>query len=110
VIVNGTLTKTVSGSLHFLRNPRAIALDAAAVETARGQGVTQIMVTDRDNGAIYRASLTDLLSFGWLLNRGYGWQLAMRLDRWQRDGQAVQPEPRPMPDQPQQLALFGGGV
>jgi len=112
VIVAGSLTKTVSGSLHFLRSPRAIALDAGAAQAAEAQGVTQIAVTDRETGEVYRATIGELRQHGWQFNRGWGTQIAMRLERWQRAGDQVQIEP-PAAERPQvaarQLALFGGG-
>ena len=105
VIVGGALTKTVSGSVHFLRNPCAIALDLGAVQAADAQGVSQIFVTDRETGTLYRSTITELYRHGWKFNRGWGWQIAMRLERWQRDGDQVKTVEPPAGERPPVAAL-----
>ena len=91
VIVSGVLTKAVDGSRHFLKNPPAIAFYAGAVAEAERLGVTQIAVTDRETGKIYRATLDELYRFGWRFDRGYGVQMAMRLTRWHTEGELTAP-------------------
>lgn len=108
VIVDGVLTKTIDASKHMLRFPPAIALSTVAVAEAERLGVTQIVVSDRESGKVYRATLADLHDFGWSFDRGFGAQLALRLSRWTTDGAATAPAP-PAPPAPVvvQLGLWG---
>lgn len=113
VIVGGVLTKTISKA-HYLTNPPAIALDAGAVAQADAAHVTQIVITDRDSGKVYGASLSELYTHGWRFNRGWGEQYAMRLSRWHVDGgpaaaPVVAPAQQPA-TAPGQLSLFGAGL
>jgi hypothetical protein len=99
VIVDGSLTKLVDGSKHFLRNPPAIAIDAGAIAEAEALGVEQIAVTDRESGRTYRAALSEFYAHSWRFDRGYGAQRAMRLTRWHTNGEptpAVNTAPRPV--------------
>jgi hypothetical protein len=105
VIVGGALTKTVSGSIHFLRSPRAIALDLGAVQAAEAQGVSQIFISDRETSTVYRSTVTELYRHGWRFNRGWGEQIAMRLDRWQRDSDQVKTTETQPPERPPAAAL-----
>ena len=108
VIVGGALTKAIRGSVHMLRRPRAIALDVGAVEAAEARGISPVAVTDHETRTVYRTTITELYRHGWRFNRGWGTQIAMRLERWQRDGD----EPERQPEQPKcdrgslQLALL----
>jgi hypothetical protein len=106
VIVDGVLTKTVDASRHFLKHPPAIALDAHAIAEAEALGVSQIAVTDRESGRVYRSTIAELRAHGWEFDRGYGAQIAMRLTRWATEGdEPPAPAPRPVAE-PLQLGLW----
>jgi hypothetical protein len=86
--------KTIRGSKHMLRTPRAIALDLGSIRNAQAAGATWAEVTDLESGATYRASLDVILRDGREFDRGYGRQIYLPLDQWNR------------PDLGEQLTLF----
>lgn len=98
VLDGDVLRKTVAASLHFLRKPPSIAFDCSILDAARQAGVRRIEVLDRETDRTYTASLGDFERWGVSVNRGFGAQRALPLERWQvrRPGDGVQ------------LALFGG--
>ena len=79
----------------MLRTPRGWASDVVALRAALAAGATHIEIYDAESGATYRASIADMLDRGIEFNRGFGDQIALPLDKWQR------------PDQGTQLDLFG---
>jgi hypothetical protein len=85
VLEGGVLKKAVEGSKHFLRQPRAIALDLGAVQAAEAEGVSLVVVTDRETSTVYRTTISELHQRGWEFNRGCGEQIALRVERWERD-------------------------
>ena len=46
VMINDTLHKRVSSSIHFLKSPPAISFDEISIKEARNQGAKKIMVHD----------------------------------------------------------------
>jgi hypothetical protein len=89
------LCKRVSASKHFLRHPPAIAFDASVLDWAEGQGARLCRIEDRETGAVYLASLLMIRQRGFLLERGFGRQIALPLGSWSIES----------PGQPR---LFGG--
>ncbi|BCW94681.1 MAG: hypothetical protein WHS44_09895 [Fimbriimonadales bacterium] len=81
VIQNRTLQKEIRGSIHLLRKPPAIALDAAMYDRWR-RHFDAIEVHDTETGRVYRISATRFEHFRWELERGYGRQYAVALSRW----------------------------
>jgi hypothetical protein len=81
-VKGNAFTKTVSGSKHFLRSPKAIALDTQSVADARKAGATLVEVVDRETGLVYRASIDRLFTKGFSLDRGYGSQIALSITDW----------------------------
>lgn len=77
-----TLTKTVHSSRHLLRKPPAWALDVASLDQAKALGARRVALHDADTGATYEAPLDlfDLYAFD--LDRGFGRQRALPLERW----------------------------
>lgn len=94
-VAGATFFKRVFGSKHFLRRPRAIALDLQSIHDAQDVGATMAEVTDGETGRTYRAALDIILRDGFRFNRGHGAQVALPLDSWNR------------PDLGEQLGLFG---
>lgn len=82
--------KTVRGSKHMLRTPRAWASDIAALAAARQAGATHIEIEDSESGALYRASIAEMLEHGFTFDRGFGLQVALPLDKWQRPDKGTQ--------------------
>lgn len=81
-VTGGVFKKTVSGSVHFLRKPPAIALDVDSIRQAREYGAVSIQITDRETGREYSCDLEYFDRHSFALNRGFGDQRAMPLDRW----------------------------
>ena len=77
-----TLVKRVIGSKHMLRTPKAWAVDVVAYEQAKRAGARYIEIRDRESGITYRVSLDGFLRFGIRLDRGYGAQIALPLEKW----------------------------
>lgn len=94
-VAGGVFRKRVFGSKHFLRRPRAIALDVQSIRDAMDAGATMAEIVDGETGRTYRASLDRMLRDGWRFNRGHGAQVALPLDSFDR------------PDLGEQLTLFG---
>jgi hypothetical protein len=86
--VTGTvLSKSIDGSRHMLKRPPAIAFDEQALEIAESMGVTDIVVTDRETGIVYRATMGTLRQRGIKLDRGFGKQVALIMGDWQTESQ-----------------------
>lgn len=72
----------------ILRKPPAIASDLQALHDAERAGAEYCRFTCTDTGIIYRAPIAKIWDVGFLLNRGYGEQIALTLSSWTqtRDG------------------------
>jgi len=81
-IEGDTLRKRVYGSRHMLRTPRAWAVDADILTNAQKAGVRFVEVVDKESGTTYRTSLDRFFHFGFQLNRGFGLQVALPLEKW----------------------------
>jgi hypothetical protein len=93
-VQDGTFFKTVRGSRHFLRKPRAIAFDLSTLFDAIDAGAAMVEVTDSESGKVYTARIDDILRDGKRFDRGYGKQIFYLLSRWRH------------PNAPEQLTLF----
>jgi hypothetical protein len=81
VIQNRTLIKEIRGSIHLLRKPPAIAIDANMYNRWRPYFDT-IEIRDTETGRVYRISAKHFDYWRWELERGYGKQYAVALSRW----------------------------
>lgn len=81
-VSGGVFKKTVSGSRHFLIRPRAIALDVDSIRQAKEYGAVGIEITDRETGTVYSCDMGNFARYSFDLNRGFGAQKALTLDRW----------------------------
>ncbi|CUU11345.1 hypothetical protein GBSOP10_111143 [Armatimonadetes bacterium GBS] len=81
VIQNRTLIKEIRGSVHLLRKPPAIAIDARMYDKWR-RHFDSIEIRDTETGRVYRISAKQFESWRWELERGYGKQYAVALSRW----------------------------
>lgn len=81
-VIRGTFYKAVSGKLHFLRNPPAICSDKSALADAVRYGATKMIVTDKDTGTRYFATVATIHKYGFTVNRGAGEQVGLTLNRW----------------------------
>jgi hypothetical protein len=83
-VKNNAFSKRVSASRHFLHTPQAICLDVASLAQAELLGATAVEVTDKESGCVYRASTKQIHDHGFTLDRGYGEQIGLVLNRWQQ--------------------------
>lgn len=73
--------KPVAGSRHMLRMPRAWAVDAELYEQVR-PSIDRIVIEDRETGTRYHTTAEIFDTFRGELNRGFGRQYYLVLDRW----------------------------
>jgi hypothetical protein len=81
VIENRVLRKEIRGSLHLLRKPPAIALDARMYDRYRPH-FDEIAITDTETGTVYRAGASYFDRRRLVIERGYGKQYALLLSCW----------------------------
>lgn len=81
-----TFAKRVSASRHFLRTPKAIALDLDSLAQAEQAGARRVAVEDTESGIIYRASIDYIRQAGFEIDRGFGRQIALPLNGWIKTG------------------------
>ena len=105
--------KTISGSKHMLRSPKAIAFDACTLDDAERAGATHVSVTDCETRCNYRAAIADVRRYGFPVARGHGRQVALSLDRYSVNGESPEAERRAAATNQEridlQLGLFAGG-
>ena len=108
-----TFCKTITGSKHMLRSPKAIAFDACTLDDAQRAGATHVRVTDAETGRTYTAPIADVRRYGFPVARGHGRQVALPLDRYSVDGETPEAERRAAATNQErkdlQLGLFEGG-
>ena len=100
ILFGDTFRKTIKGSRHLLHKPAAICLDSDALDRAVAAGATRVEVVDTETGTTYSQTIAQVKRAGFVIDRGWGIQLALVLSAWQ-----VQ-----RPGEAKQLALFGGGI
>jgi len=91
--------KTVSGSKHMLRTPKAWAIDAWAFDNEVKPNATAIAVVDKETDNEYHASVDTFDKLKGVLDRGFGRQYYLTLNNWNvKEGNNGH----------QQLSLWGG--
>ncbi len=81
-IRGNTLYKKVKSSVHMLLMPKAWAIDEDAIDFAVSKGTTDIEVSDKESGSVYRCSIQTFVRYGVKINRGFGQQIALPLSYW----------------------------
>lgn len=90
------LYKTVSGKKHFLRRPPSIAFDEVVIAKAKELGATHIMVLDKEDGTVYKCSVTQFEAGALHLDRGFGKQMALPMGKWnQPEAEEAKPDAQP---------------
>ena len=88
-VEGGVFRKSISGSKHILRSPRAIAFDRSTLRDAERDGAVWVEVTDDETRTVYTARIADIWTHGFAVNRGYGDQIALALQRFSVNGRPV---------------------
>ena len=73
--------KNIQGSKHLLRTPRAIAIDACALDELPPT-IQIIEVFDTENSKNYTTTIGNFHRYKMELDRGFGRQYALTLNRW----------------------------
>ncbi len=81
-ITGDTFTTKRAASKHMLRKPPAWAIDRAPLQRLASQGVTTVVVHDTEGRLVYTASIADFARHGFVIDRGYGVQAALKLGHW----------------------------
>jgi hypothetical protein len=87
-VQGGVFYKTIR-SKHMLRVPPAIANDIGALQDAMNAGANNVCITNKDSGIKYTASMERILNEGKRFNRGFGEQIFLTLNEWQKSGANV---------------------
>lgn len=105
-VANGVFVKSIVGSKHILRKPRAIAFDVRSLRDAQDYGATRVAVQDIENGTVYAASIKEIMEHGFTLDRGFGKQVALPINKFQISVKDAKGVPQPTEPETVQLAAF----
>lgn len=106
-VCGNVFKKTITGSLHILRIPPALAFDVSSLDDAEKMGADRVEVTDRESGRVYAATIEFIRRNGFTVSRGFGAQIALPLAYFSIDGQPPRNTPtKAKANQPQQGRLF----
>lgn len=79
-VLKGIFKKTITGSLHFLKKPPAIALSVESLAQAERAGAVEIHITDRETGRVYACTFEHFKNRAFPIQRGrFEPQLALLL-------------------------------
>ena len=81
-----TFHKTISGSKHLLRRPRAICFDRCTLLDAAAAGAARAEIFDRETGTTYAATFETIDAHSFPVRRGHGDQVGVTLDHWSVNG------------------------
>ena len=81
-VEGNTFYKSIKGSKHILRRPRAIAFDLYSLDEAEGVGAVKVQVLDQENGTVYKSTIQHIREHGKEFNRGFGDQIFLVLEGW----------------------------
>ncbi|MCO6450410.1 MAG: hypothetical protein J5I90_06435 [Caldilineales bacterium] len=88
-VEGGVFYRTIR-TRHILRAPPALAFEAEVIGEIEAAGAGQMVIGNVDTGRIYRSTLENFQRYCFMLDRGYGPQLALPLSRWNVDeGQEI---------------------
>lgn len=100
--VNGdTWHKSARASAHMLHCPRAWAVDCQDLDAAERCGARFVCIQDLESLQEHWAHVETIRRYGFALERGFGRQVALGLDRWARSKAEAAPA-----DGVQQMTLW----
>lgn len=82
--IGETLFKRAQSSKHMLRNPKGWAIDCYTLDVAKSRSTRFIQVTDTDTFFVYRARISDFALKGIPIDRGFGPQIVLPIEYWER--------------------------
>lgn len=83
---NGTFHKSIA-TKHMLRTPKALCFDRSTLKDAAAAGATSVRVWNFETSTAYTVSMQRIHSEGFSVQRGYGNQWALALEKWSVNGQ-----------------------
>jgi len=84
-IKDRVLSKKVKRSLHQLRRPPAWCIQKEVLEKARVEGIERVKILDKETNISYMATLNLIFEKGFVIDRGFGEQIALPLHLWEVD-------------------------
>jgi hypothetical protein len=113
IVAGATFHKTITGSKHILRRPRAIAFERCTLRDAAAAGATCAAILDKETGSTYTISFETIHRYSFPVLRGHGDQVAVTLEHWSMNGATPVVVAKAAQTNKQrkelQLSLFGGG-
>lgn len=114
IVSGATFYKSITGSKHILRVPRAIGFDRCTLDAAERAGAVNVHITDNETGTTYTATIADVRHYGVAVARGFGPQVALPIDRYSVNGATPVAEQRAADTNQErkdlQMGLFGGAA
>ncbi len=86
VVAGVTFQKSINGSKHILRRPKAIAFERCTLRDAAAAGATCAAIRDRETGITYTISFETIHANSFPVLRGHGDQIAVTLEHWSVNG------------------------
>jgi hypothetical protein len=86
VVAGDTFHKSINGSKHILRRPKAIAFDRCTLRDAAAAGATCAAILDRETHITYSISFETIDRHSFPVLRGHGDQIAVTLEHWAING------------------------
>ena len=83
-VESNTFYKKIQGSKHLLKKPPAIAFDTISIQIAIQYGADRIRVLDKETDIVYSCVMRDFELNQFSIDRGYGRQVAMVLNKWEK--------------------------
>jgi hypothetical protein len=110
-VVGDTFHKSITGSRHLLRTPRAICFDRSTLHDAAAAGATRVEIYDSESRTTYTATLATIDAYSFPVRRGHGDQVGVALVYWSVNGAPPVAEQRAAATNQEreelQLSLFG---
>jgi hypothetical protein len=87
--VRGNVFHKTIQSKHMLRVPPAIAFDITTLDEAARKGADRVKIKNRDTDITYTTTIDHIMRKGVPMNRGYGDQIYLPLESWQKSGKNI---------------------
>jgi hypothetical protein len=86
VVVGDTFQKSIVGSKHMLRRPRAICFERCTLRDAAAAGATCAAILDKETNTEYAISFESIHAHSFPVLRGHGDQIGVTLEHWSLNG------------------------
>jgi hypothetical protein len=83
VVVGDEFRKSIKSETGYLREPPAICFDVQSLRDAEQAGARFVVITNKDDGRVHRASIAKIWRDGFSVNRGFGQQIGLSLSNYE---------------------------